>query len=143
MVELSALEELRQVRSEVEQAQAAPNGTLTDAIFGVAFLDAGVAKLLASRNRVVSAIGRAMDVIRRQAPERRTAAAVAVFAGLLFIPYLGAVGLWDCWETHYGEVARSMIQRNDYVYPFWESAWFFSKPPLTMWIQALSQKGYT
>ena len=140
MVELSALEELRQVRSEVEQAQAAPNGTLTDAIFGVAFLDAGVAKLLASRNRVVSAIGRAMDVIRRQAPERRTAAAVAVFAGLLFIPYLGAVGLWDCWETHYGEVARSMIQRNDYVYPFWESAWFFSKPPLTMWIQALGMQ---
>jgi len=128
------------VRSEVEQARAAPNGTLTDAIFGVAFLDAGVAKLLASRNRLVSAIGRAMDAIRRQPPERRTAAAVAVFAGLLFIPYLGAVGLWDCWETHYGEVARSMVQRNDYLYPFWESGWFFSKPPLTMWIQALGMQ---
>ncbi|HME90134.1 MAG TPA: glycosyltransferase family 39 protein, partial [Myxococcaceae bacterium] len=113
---------------------------LTDSIFGVAFLDAGVAKLLGSRNRAVSAIGRAMDTIRRQPPERRTAAVVAAFAGLLFIPYLGAVGLWDCWETHYGEVARSMVQRNDYVYPYWESAWFFSKPPLTMWIQALGMQ---
>jgi hypothetical protein len=23
-----------------------------------------------------------------------------LFASLVFIPYLGAVGLWDCWETH-------------------------------------------
>jgi 4-amino-4-deoxy-L-arabinose transferase-like glycosyltransferase len=65
---------------------------------------------------------------------------VALFAALLFIPYLGAVGLWDPWETHYGEVARSMIQRNDYVYPWWESAWFFSKSPLTMWITALGMQ---
>ncbi len=67
----------------------------------------------------------------------RVVTATAGFAALLFLPYLGAVGLWDCWETHYGEVARMMIVRQDYVYPFWEGAWFFSKPPLTMWMQAL------
>ena len=128
------------MRSEAEQARAAPDGTLTDAIFGVAFLDEGVGKLLASRNRVVSSIGRAADALRRLPPEYRSAGAVGLFASLLFIPYLGAVGLWDCWETHYGEVARSMIQRNDYLYPYWESAWFFSKPPLTMWIQALGMQ---
>ncbi|WP_224365363.1 ArnT family glycosyltransferase [Hyalangium versicolor] len=61
-------------------------------------------------------------------------------AALLFIPYLGAVGLWDPWETHYGEVARMMIMRHDYLYPFYESAWFFSKPPLTMWMQALGMQ---
>src|SRR6476469_2004651 len=33
-----------------------------------------------------------------------------------------------------------MIQRNDYVYPWWESAWFFSKPPLTMWMDALGMQ---
>ena len=69
---------------------------------------------------------------------------VAIWTGfccaLLFLPYLGAVGLWDPWETHYGEVAREMIQRSDYVYPYWESAWFFSKPPLTMWMQALGMQ---
>ena len=64
----------------------------------------------------------------------------ALFAGLLLIPYLGAVGLWDPWETHYGEVAREMIQRNDYVFPYWENAWFFSKPAFTMWMQALGMQ---
>ncbi|XXF81651.1 glycosyltransferase family 39 protein [Myxococcaceae bacterium GXIMD 01537] len=67
----------------------------------------------------------------------RTVLVSAGFAALLFLPFLGAVGLWDPWETHYGEVAREMVQRRDFVYPFWENAWFFSKPPLTMWLQAL------
>ncbi|WP_223638041.1 glycosyltransferase family 39 protein [Corallococcus sp. EGB] len=70
----------------------------------------------------------------------RVVVASAGFAALLFLPYLGAVGLWDCWETHYGEVARMMIERRDYVYPFWEGAHFFSKPPLTMWMQALGMQ---
>ena len=62
------------------------------------------------------------------------------FAALLFLPYLGAVGLWDPWETHYGEVARMMVVRHDYVFPWWENAWFFSKPPMTMWMQALGMQ---
>ncbi len=61
-------------------------------------------------------------------------------AAVLFIPYLGAVGLWDPWETHYGEVAQMMVARHDYVYPWWENAWFFSKPPMTMWMQALGMQ---
>ncbi len=61
---------------------------------------------------------------------------IALLGVLVFIPYLGAVGLWDCWETHYGEVAREMIQRNDYVHPFWENSYFFSKPAFTMWMMA-------
>lgn len=73
-------------------------------------------------------------------PSLRVALATAAFAALLFIPYLGAVGLWDCWEPHYGEVGREMIQRRDYVFPYWENAWFFSKPPLTMWMQALGMQ---
>ncbi|HYO51194.1 glycosyltransferase family 39 protein [Archangium sp.] len=73
-------------------------------------------------------------------PTLRVALATAAFAALLFIPYLGAVGLWDPWEAHYGEVGREMVQRRDYVFPFWENAWFFSKPPLTMWMQALGMQ---
>lgn len=125
---------------EVEQAPAARNATLTDAIFGVAFLEAGAAKLRGSQNRGLKALGRLVESFLGLRPELRIAAAVAAFAGLLFIPYLGAVGLWDCWETHYGEVARSMIQRNDYLYTYWESSWFFSKPPLTMWLMALGMQ---
>jgi 4-amino-4-deoxy-L-arabinose transferase-like glycosyltransferase len=73
-------------------------------------------------------------------PDYRAAWIAVLLSSLVFIPYLGAVGLWDPWETHYGEVARQMIHRNDYVYPYWETAWFFSKPPLTMWMQALGMQ---
>ncbi len=55
---------------------------------------------------------------------------------LVFIPFLGSLTLWDPWETHYGEVARAMIARQDYVYPYWESAYFFSKPAMTLWMIA-------
>ncbi|MBX7097822.1 MAG: glycosyltransferase family 39 protein, partial [Myxococcaceae bacterium] len=67
----------------------------------------------------------------------RAAVASAGLSALILIPYLGAVGLWDCWEVHYGEVAREMMARRDYVFPWWEATPFFSKPPLTMWMQAL------
>jgi 4-amino-4-deoxy-L-arabinose transferase-like glycosyltransferase len=72
-----------------------------------------------------------------------TARVLLVMSGLaavMFVPYLGAVGLWDPWETHYGEVARMMVVRRDYVFPWWENAYFFSKPPLTMWMQALGMQ---
>ena len=69
--------------------------------------------------------------------ETRTVAAAVILASLIFLPWLGAVGLWDCWEVHYGEVAREMVARHDPIFPYWENAYFFSKPPLTMWLQAL------
>lgn len=69
--------------------------------------------------------------------ERAAVTAVLVMGALLFLPFLGSLGLWDPWETHYGEVARAMIARDDFVYPYWESAYFFSKPALTLWLMAL------
>ena len=68
--------------------------------------------------------------------ERRDVLATTLFAALIFIPWLGAVGLWDPWEVHYGEVARTMVAKRDYLFPYWENAYFFSKPALTMWLQA-------
>ena len=70
-------------------------------------------------------------------PTWRLAGGAALLAALVLVPYLGAVGLWDPWEVHYGEVARSMVQRSDYVFPYWENAWFFSKPAMTMWLMAI------
>ena len=69
--------------------------------------------------------------------ERRQLGLVAAGAALLFFPLLGAVGLWDPWEPHYSEVGRQMMVRHDWVHPYWESAYFFSKPPLTMWLTNL------
>lgn len=68
--------------------------------------------------------------------ERRLAIGLAVLAALLFVPWLGATGFWDPWEPHYGEVAREMISRGDYLHPWWESSWFFSKPALDLWLMA-------
>ncbi|HIA00746.1 MAG TPA: phospholipid carrier-dependent glycosyltransferase, partial [Myxococcales bacterium] len=69
--------------------------------------------------------------------ERTALILVLSMGALLFLPFLGTLGLWDPWETHYGEVARAMIARDDYVYPYWESAYFFSKPALSLWMMAL------
>jgi 4-amino-4-deoxy-L-arabinose transferase-like glycosyltransferase len=66
-----------------------------------------------------------------------------VLAALIFLPWLGAVGLWDPWETHYAEVAREMIERGDFLHPHWEKSYFFSKPVLTMWLQALGMLAAT
>ncbi|OFX23313.1 MAG: hypothetical protein A2V77_00315 [Anaeromyxobacter sp. RBG_16_69_14] len=63
---------------------------------------------------------------------------VVSFASLVFLPWLGTVGFWDPWEPHYAEVARQMLVRGDYVHPYWESAYFFSKPVLLMWMTAVA-----
>jgi 4-amino-4-deoxy-L-arabinose transferase-like glycosyltransferase len=54
-----------------------------------------------------------------------------------------APGIWsyslvDPWETHYGEVARMMLQNHDWVHTDWpqESEGFRSKPVLTFWLMA-------
>jgi len=68
--------------------------------------------------------------------ERRCVIALCAFSALLVVPWLGATGFWDPWEPHYGEVAREMISRGDYIHPWWESAYFFSKPALDLWLMA-------
>jgi 4-amino-4-deoxy-L-arabinose transferase-like glycosyltransferase len=76
---------------------------------------------------------------------------VAVLIGLVYLPMLGTAGLWDPWETHYGEVGRLIIERNDWISTWWGSMWpdakgrtegepFFSKPILLMWMMALGIK---
>ncbi len=69
-------------------------------------------------------------------------------AAVIFLPLLGTFGLWDPWETHYGEVARQITERQDWISLWWGSHWeggggnteggyFFSKPVLLMWMMAL------
>lgn len=60
-----------------------------------------------------------------------------VLGALITLPGLGAVGLWDPWETHYVEVGRQMLVRGDFIHPYWQNTWFFSKPPLTFWLSAM------
>jgi 4-amino-4-deoxy-L-arabinose transferase-like glycosyltransferase len=54
----------------------------------------------------------------------------------VLLPWLGADGFVDPWETNYAEVARGMVERVDPLYPFWKNAYFFSKPVLLFWLTA-------
>jgi hypothetical protein len=45
---------------------------------------------------------------------------------LLYVPLLGGYSLSDPWETHYGEVAREMLARDDWLSPWWaQENWFW------------------
>ena len=63
---------------------------------------------------------------------------IALLAGLLFIPFLGGVHLFDWDEINFAECAREMYINRDFgrVYiqflPFWE------KPPFFIWLQVAS-----
>lgn len=54
---------------------------------------------------------------------------------------LGAYPLTDTTEARYAEVARKMVQLNDWVTPWYDYGTpFWAKPPLSMWMTALSFK---
>jgi len=62
---------------------------------------------------------------------------------------VAACGPWDPWETHYGEVARQILARQDPLDLWWKPGYgpdgnaentFWSKPALPFWLMALSMK---
>ncbi len=58
---------------------------------------------------------------------------------LILLPMLGSHSLTDPWETHYGEVSREILARNDWISLWWaQEGWFWSKPILDFWMQALA-----
>jgi 4-amino-4-deoxy-L-arabinose transferase-like glycosyltransferase len=68
---------------------------------------------------------------------RRPGLAVMLAIGVMYLPTLGTTGLWDPWETHYAEVAREILARNDWISLWWaQDHWFWSKPVLPFWMEA-------
>ncbi|MCL2778707.1 MAG: glycosyltransferase family 39 protein [Polyangiaceae bacterium] len=64
---------------------------------------------------------------------------VLAIGALLYFPAMGVQSLWDPWETHYGEVAREILSRDDWISLWWaQDGWFWSKPILNFWIQSLA-----
>ncbi len=69
---------------------------------------------------------------------RRPGLLVFVVASALYLPLLGRFGLWDPWETHYGEVTREILSRDDWISLWWaQDRWFWSKPIGIFWSEAL------
>lgn len=74
---------------------------------------------------------------------------LAVTLVAIYSASIGACGPWDPWETHYGEVARSMVERGDPLDLYWRpgygphgkrETYFASKHALPFWCMALSFK---
>ncbi len=71
-------------------------------------------------------------------PSLQASLAIAALGAAVFIPFLGAVHLFDWDEINFAESAREMLVTGNYAQvqvnfqPFWE------KPPLFIWLQALS-----
>jgi 4-amino-4-deoxy-L-arabinose transferase-like glycosyltransferase len=73
---------------------------------------------------------------------RRPGLLVFVAASALYLPLLGSFGLWDPWETHYGEVSREILSRDDWISLWWaQDRWFWSKPIFIFWTEALVWSG--
>lgn len=65
---------------------------------------------------------------------------IIVLGGLLFIPFLGQVHLFDWDEINFAECAREMIATKDYLRVQIDFQPFYQKPPLFIWMQVLSMK---
>ena len=74
-------------------------------------------------------------------------ALVVLVSALVLVPGIQSYSLVDPWETHYGEVAREMLQDHDLVHMHWNGTFysnptdnegFRSKPVLSFWMMAAS-----
>jgi 4-amino-4-deoxy-L-arabinose transferase-like glycosyltransferase len=76
-------------------------------------------------------------------------ALVVIVALAVFVPGIHRYSLVDPWETHYGEVARMMLQNQDWVFTDWPGGMdpkdhegFRSKPVLQFWLMAASMTAF-
>lgn len=65
--------------------------------------------------------------------------ALLAACALLYTLRAGSYGLWDPWETHYGEIARQMAMTGDIITPRWpgspiDRVEVFHKPVLHFWL---------
>jgi 4-amino-4-deoxy-L-arabinose transferase-like glycosyltransferase len=56
----------------------------------------------------------------------------------LYLPRLGASGLWDPWEPKYAQTAREMSEEDDWIIPHYRRDERLNKAPLTYWLIAVS-----
>lgn len=63
---------------------------------------------------------------------------VVLLGALLFLPFLGSVHLFDWDELNFAEAAREMLVSGDWLNVTINFEPFYEKPPLFIWLQALS-----
>ena len=71
-------------------------------------------------------------------PRRTEILLLVAFCGFLLFYGLGAFGLLGADEPRYAQVAREMLNRNDWVSPTLNGRPWLEKPPLYYWQAMLS-----
>ena len=87
----------------------------------------------------LTALASSLGLLEELPLPRRHGWWLVVISSVMSMPMLGNFSLLDPWETHYAEVAREILVRDDWLSLWWaQDGFFFSKPVLDFWIQALS-----
>ncbi len=117
----------------------AASGTLPSPV-AAPLLPALLVLLIAAAFQTRAALG---GVDRSRPLLKRHGFWVVVVGIAIGLPALGTAGLVDPWETHYAEVAREMLERRDFISPWWANeGWFMSKPILTFWLEAVAMAAF-
>src|SRR6478752_365152 len=116
--------------------------TLRGAVAGVLPLHAWLAPLLVTLSSACLLVALSRLAAPWAAPGQRLRDRPGFWLLLLgialYVPWLGSYSLLDPWETHYGEVTREMLARDDWLSLWWaQEGWFWSKPVLDFWMQGL------
>ncbi len=65
---------------------------------------------------------------------------IGLISIVFFLPFNGAVHLFDWDEINFAEIAREMIETGEYLRPQIGYEPFWEKPPLFIWLQVISMK---
>src|ERR1700742_1972085 len=79
-----------------------------------------------------------IDRILKQITKFPTQLFLLVIGVLLFVPFLGHCHLFDWDEINFAESAREMLLTHNYHIVQIDFQPFYEKPPLFIWLQALS-----
>ena len=99
----------------------------------------------------------APDILPRvlmEKPDWRLSILMLLLCAGIYVPVMGSYGMFDPWETHYTEVARQFMVRNNWMETYWHNGRgpegfsetnFWSKPVGSFWMSGLSLKlfGYS
>ncbi len=92
--------------------------------------------------------------IAMQKPNWRHGLLVVLLCVGIYVPVMGSYGMFDPWETHYTEVARNFMARDNWLETWWQNGrgpeglsetTFWTKPVGSFWLSGLSLKlfGYS
>ena len=65
-----------------------------------------------------------------------------LFLALPFFTSLGAPSIWDSNEAYYVQTPREMVERGDWLVPYFNAEPRLNKPPLAYWVVAAFYRGF-